>query len=176
MMSRNGAGSRLLTGKSWKGTLEGDRGNKAMSVEAVRLLKTQDLGYIRTMRQVIAKEVTRLEQQLVMARGPDAEADDDEVAPRKILFMDDEEEREATMLETLEAEQEQEQDGNGKSASGERNVAKIQRKLENAKDKQNALNEAEAALDTQRAKMAKTATSGGETRSGKKIKVKTRKR
>ncbi|USP79047.1 hypothetical protein yc1106_06321 [Curvularia clavata] len=43
-----------------------DRGNKALSVDVVKLLKTQDAGYIRTMLQVTRKEIEELERKLVM--------------------------------------------------------------------------------------------------------------
>ena len=44
----------------------GDRGNKALSVDVVKLLKTQDVGYIRTMLQMIRKEREELEQKMVL--------------------------------------------------------------------------------------------------------------
>lgn len=43
-----------------------DRGNKALSVDVVKLLKTQDAGYIRTMLQMVRKEREELEQRLVL--------------------------------------------------------------------------------------------------------------
>ncbi|KAH7166743.1 small-subunit processome [Fusarium sp. MPI-SDFR-AT-0072] len=202
MMSRKGPGSKIQDGKRWSGTVEGDRGNKAMDVETVRLLKTQDIGYIRTMRQVVAKEVARLEEQVVLTRGFDKldedEDDEDEgsdsefdfatapsrpKAPRKIVFMDDEEQREETILD-LEDEDDADKtfegfdDDKKKEAEFERAKAlrRLRRQLENARKKLKALTDAEGELEIQRAKMAKTATSGGTTRKGKKIMVRTRKR
>ncbi|KAL9570168.1 hypothetical protein ACKAV7_005676 [Fusarium commune] len=202
MMSRKGPGSKIQDGKRWSGTVEGDRGNKAMDVETVRLLKTQDIGYIRTMRQVVAKEVARLEEQVVLTRGFDKldedEDDEDEgsdsefdfatapsrpKAPRKIVFMDDEEQREETILD-LEDEDDADKtfegfdDDKKKEAEFERAKAlrRLRRQLENARKKLKALRDAEGELEIQRAKMAKTATSGGTTRKGKKIMVRTRKR
>ncbi|KAG5940802.1 Small subunit (SSU) processome component [Claviceps pazoutovae] len=212
MMSRKGPGSRIQNGKRWDGTVEGDRGNKALSVETVRLLKTQDIGYIRTMRQVLVKEITRLEQQVVLTRGLDRlDDDDDDVdgaddedndlsdddmpmpsrpkAARKIVFLDDEEERQGTMLERLEAEQEDHEEEENHAPGGDKdkeeddeeferakNLRRLKRQLANAKMKVQAFNDAEAALDVQRAKMAKTATSGGQSRRGKKLFVRARKR
>ncbi|KAK2595645.1 hypothetical protein QQS21_006616 [Conoideocrella luteorostrata] len=210
MMSRKGPGSRIKDGKSWDGTVQGDRGNKSLSVDTVRLLKTQDMGYIRTMRQVVVKEIARLEEQVVLTRGldhldDDDDDEDDEVdsddgenlpmpskpkAARKIVFLDDEEEREATMLEKLEAEQsDDDEDGSKDANAGKedevksdeeferaRSLRRLKRQLENANKKLKVLTDAETALDVQRAKMAKTATSGGQTRRGKKIMVRTRKR
>ncbi|OWY51991.1 U3 small nucleolar RNA-associated protein 11 [Alternaria alternata] len=43
-----------------------DRGNKALSMEVVKLLKTQDAGYIRTMLQQTRKEREEVEQRLIM--------------------------------------------------------------------------------------------------------------
>jgi U3 small nucleolar RNA-associated protein 11 len=45
----------------------GDRGNKALSMDVVKLLKTQDVGYIRTMLQMVRKEREELEQKMVLA-------------------------------------------------------------------------------------------------------------
>ncbi|KAG5938812.1 Small subunit (SSU) processome component [Claviceps monticola] len=212
MMSRKGPGSRIQNGKRWDGTVEGDRGNKALSVETVRLLKTQDIGYIRTMRQVLVKEIARLEQQVVLTRGLDRlDDDDDDVdgaddedndlsdddmplpsrpkAARKIVFLDDEEEHQGTMLERLEAEQEDHEEEENHAPGGDKdqeeddeeferakNLRRLKRQLANAKMKVQAFNDAEAALDVQRAKMAKTATSGGQSRRGKKLFVRARKR
>ncbi|KAG6023129.1 Small subunit (SSU) processome component [Claviceps sp. Clav32 group G5] len=213
MMSRKGPGSRIQNGKRWDGTVEGDRGNKALSVETVRLLKTQDIGYIRTMRQVLVKEIARLEQQVVLTRGLDRLDDDDDddedgaddednnlsdddmpmpsrpKAARKIVFLDDEEERQGAMLERLEAEQEDHEEEKNNAPGGDKdqeeddeeferakNLRRLKRQLANAKMKVQAFNDAEAALDVQRAKMAKTATSGGQSRRGKKLFVRARKR
>ncbi|KAF5547457.1 u3 small nucleolar RNA-associated 11 [Fusarium mexicanum] len=201
MMSRKGPGSRIQDGKRWSGTVEGDRGNKAMDVETVRLLKTQDLGYVRTMRQVVAKEVARLEEQVVLTRGFDKldedEDDEDEGSdsefdfaaapsrpkePRKIVFMDDEEQREETILDLEEDDADKTFEGfddeKKKEEEFERAKAlrRLRRQLENARKKLKALTDAEGELEIQRAKMAKTATSGGTTRKGKKIMVRTRKR
>ncbi|GAO16599.1 uncharacterized protein UV8b_01462 [Ustilaginoidea virens] len=213
MLSRKGPGSRINNGKSWDGTVEGDRGNKSLSVEAVRLFKTQDMGYVRTMRQVIAKEVARLEEQVVLTRGLDhldeeeeeeEEEDDKEglavrrkakaTAPRKIVFVDSEEDREAAAQggraaepegrsiedggenEDEDEDEDDDVDEDGAEVTRAKWLRRLKRQLENAKQKLKALGDAEVALDVQRAKMAKTATSGGYTRRGKKIMVRTRKR
>ncbi|KAF2127863.1 U3 small nucleolar RNA-associated protein 11 [Dothidotthia symphoricarpi CBS 119687] len=52
-----------------KGKKVADRGNTALSMEVVKLLKTQDAGYIRTMLQMARKERVELEQRLVMEEG-----------------------------------------------------------------------------------------------------------
>ncbi|KAH7390749.1 U3 snoRNP-associated protein-like protein Utp11 [Phaeosphaeria sp. MPI-PUGE-AT-0046c] len=46
-----------------------DRGNQALSVDVVKLLKTQDAGYIRTMLQMVRKEREEVERKLVLEEG-----------------------------------------------------------------------------------------------------------
>ncbi|KAL2675634.1 hypothetical protein Neosp_011824 [[Neocosmospora] mangrovei] len=205
MLSRKGPGNRVKDGKKWSGTVQGDRGNKVLDVDTVRLLKTQDIGYIRTMRQVVAKEVAKLEEQVVLTRGFDKldedeeeqEDDDDSEfdfatapskpkAPRKIVFMDDEEQRENAILQKMEDDDEDAADKTFEGFDDEekeeadlqraKSLRRLQLQLENARKKLNTLKTAEEELEIQRAKMAKTATSGGTTRKGKKIMVRTRKR
>lgn len=206
MMSRKGAGSRIKDGRSWTGTIEGDRGNTNLDVDTVRLLKTQDMGYIRTMRQVAAKQVAQLEEQVVITKGfdrldeddnednDDFDDDDDMMpmptkpkAPRKIVFLDDEEEQEEAVQDHLDQEEDAADELEGledgdKEKRGDteferaKSLRRLQKELDNARKKLKALTDAENALGVQRAKMAKTATSGGVTRRGKKIMVRTRKR
>ncbi|EDO03438.1 hypothetical protein SS1G_05919 [Sclerotinia sclerotiorum 1980 UF-70] len=52
----------VKTGKKYTGTVNGDRGNQVLDQDAVRLFKTQDLGYVRTMRNKALKEVEELEK------------------------------------------------------------------------------------------------------------------
>lgn len=73
MMSRKGPvrGAAVSSkGRKWDGIVDGDRGSlKGMDVDVSRLLKTQDLGYLRTARNVGAKEVKALEERVVALRG-----------------------------------------------------------------------------------------------------------
>jgi len=74
-----------------------DRGNQALSTEVVKLLKTQDAGYIRTMLQIARKERESLEQKLVLEKEGEARAlkDGDAVKKRKHrVFVENEEEQE----------------------------------------------------------------------------------
>jgi U3 small nucleolar RNA-associated protein 11 len=198
MMSRKGPGSSVTRGKAFTGMVDGDRGNKAMDVDTVRLLKTQDLGYIRTMRNVAAKEMRELEERFVLAGGAeqveigeDYEDSDDDMGPstsqpqkpKKIVFFDAPEERE----QALEAQAEDEDDDMGDDEDGEDEQAvaarrkaqvleKLGQRLKAAKKKLKALADAEYELELQQAKMAKTATSGGITKSGRRLRVRERKR
>ncbi|KAJ0303433.1 hypothetical protein COL5a_011369 [Colletotrichum fioriniae] len=208
MLSRNSMGSRLKDGRKWSGTVAGDRGNKAMDMDTVRLLKTQDVGYIRTTRNVISKEVRRLEEQIVLIGGIDAanhNGDDDDLdsdsdaeesvrkptGPRKIVFLDAAEaeakaksaEKAAMDLDDeaedgFEGFDDAEGDDGDEDAteSREKQLARLRLQLQNAKKKLKVLTKAEQGLEVQRAKMAKSATSGGTTRKGKKIMVRARKR
>ncbi|KAJ0166985.1 putative U3 small nucleolar RNA-associated protein 11 [Colletotrichum tanaceti] len=206
MLSRNSMGSRLKDGRKWSGAVAGDRGNKAMDMETVRLLKTQDVGYVRTMRNVISKEVKRLEEQVVLVGGIEAasqnddegnDSDDDDAidtrpaAPRKIVFLDGTEakakaaQQEAMDLDGDGSDEDEfkgfddDKEDNGKDdaqTQKEKTLQRLRLQLQNAKKKLKVLAKAEEGLEIQRAKMAKTATSGGTTKKGKKIMVRTRKR
>ncbi|KAK2014900.1 U3 small nucleolar RNA-associated protein 11 [Colletotrichum eremochloae] len=203
MLSRNSMGSRVKDGRKWSGTVAGDRGNKAMDMETVRLLKTQDVGYVRTMRNVISKEVKRLEEQIVLVGGTEAAShngdnvdnSDDEIdtrplAPRKIVFLDSAEDKADAAQEEamdLDGEEGDEDEFEGfdddykdtnddAQAQKEKALQRLRLQLQNAKKKLKVLAKAEEGLEIQRAKMAKTATSGGTTKKGKKIMVRARKR
>lgn len=205
MLSRGKfSADKLSSGKRWTGTVAGDRGNKAMDVDTVRLLKTQDIGYLRTMRNVAAKEVARLQEKAIIAgafAGIDSNADDededdfdseeDEAPPRetktskpkKIVFAESEEEVDKVLPEQDDddtdmddySEDFDEKKDEEKMKKRE-NVERLRRKLQVAKKKLKALTDAENELEEQRAKMAKTATYGGITKKGKKLKVRERKR
>ncbi|RFU73630.1 u3 small nucleolar rna-associated 11 [Trichoderma arundinaceum] len=194
MMSRKGPGAKIKVGRSWNGRVEGDRGNNTgLDTDTVRLLKTQDLAYVRTMKQVAVKELARLEEQVVLTKGLDQldEEDDDDDddfddfndgasrrrsnsnAPRKIVFMDDEAQRDEVLQDEGETTKREDQD---KAFERAENLRGLKRKLEHSRKKVKSLMTAESKLEVQQAKMAKTATSGGSTRRGKKIMVRQRKR
>ena len=56
----------MMSTKSDGGRKVADRGNKALAMDVVKLLKTQDVGYVRTMLQVVRKERQRLEEEIVL--------------------------------------------------------------------------------------------------------------
>ena len=204
MLSRQ-MSTKWSHGNKWSGLVNGDRGNKALSVDAVRLLKTQDVGYLRTMRSVAQKEVKQREERLALAmalskqnssQGDDEldfDFDDDDMddeddepnaakRPTKIVFMDDVDERDQAVQAQRdagkdEAEDDEEDDGaDGDELTEKEKIAMLQRKLQNAKKRLKALVEAEEELQAQRARMAKTPSYSGITKSGKKVKVRERKR
>jgi U3 small nucleolar RNA-associated protein 11 len=167
-MSRKGPS----TGKHGDGTVAGDRGNVALSQDAVRLFKTQDLGYVRTMRNKTAKEVAELEQRVVGIKGEG----------RKVVFVDDEvEQRERLEEGDVDMDDEDEDAEVDPEARRlrrlkEREEDRLEARLANARQRLKALTEAEEALDLQRAKMAKSPTVGGVNKQGIKFKVRERKR
>lgn len=206
MMSRGFSSGKFAGGKKWTGTVAGDRGNKALDIDTVRLLKTQDLGYLRTMRNVVAKEVAELEQKVAIAAafaGVDADAEDEEQggfeseedeAPRKaksqlkskkIVFAETVEEMEEKLPEADEDDEDDDMDSDFEAFEAEKspeekrraaNAERLRRKLRHAKKKLKTLTDAETELEMQRSRMAKTATVGGVTKKGKTFKVRERKR
>ncbi|KAF2091138.1 U3 small nucleolar RNA-associated protein 11 [Saccharata proteae CBS 121410] len=62
-----------LTNKA-TGTKVGDRGNKALSTDVIKLLKTQDVGYVRTTLQKVRKERARVEEGFVLEEEGGVEA------------------------------------------------------------------------------------------------------
>lgn len=204
MMSRKGPGNALSQGKRWSGTVNGDRGNKVLDNDTVRLLKTQDVGYVRTVRNSALKEVKALEERVVGLGGSldaqiggDDEFDDDEefggpknTKPKKTVFTEGEEERDeliqreanktTTGGEDIDMGEEDDADKDPEALRAEQReklLEKLQRRLQNARKKLRILARTEHELELQRANMSKTPTSGnGVTKSGKKFKVRERKR
>ena len=171
MLSRSGP---TTTGKNRTGTVNGDRGNQVLSQEASRLFKTQDIAYVRTMRNQTSKEVADLEEKVNGMGGGTG---------KKVVFVDDEEDMELRVQEG-EWEQEAEEEKEAGLSVEEKSLRKLQRrereKLENklgvARERLAALTEAEEALEMQRARMAKSPTVGGTNKNGVKFKVRERKR
>lgn len=168
-----------------------------LGMDTVRLLKTQDLGYLRTIRSIAAKEVKQREERLTLAiamrrggahqRSDDDDDDDEEDAdeeplvddqPRKIVFADTAEERDEAMKEQehQDAEGDAESEDELSESDQKETPESLRRKLQNAKTRLKAIEDAEEELQLQRAKMAKTKTYGGITKDGKPVKVRERKR
>ena len=185
MLSRKGP---TTTGKNRTGTVNGDRGNEVLNQDAVRLFKTQDLGYVRTMRNKAAKEVALLESRAKGIRGEGKKVVwvDDEAEQRRIAgdLEDDDADMDSDDFEGFEEDEDDEDKDEPEISIEEKNRRKLQRretqKLENrldvARERLKALTQAEEALDLQRAKMTKSPTVGGTNKDGVKFKVRDRKR
>ena len=81
----------MLSSKSKDGKKIVDRGNPVLSQDAVKLLKTQDSGYLRTMIQKTRKALERLEQEFVLWEGKGPEVLGQEVGERggeHVVFAD----------------------------------------------------------------------------------------
>jgi U3 small nucleolar RNA-associated protein 11 len=169
MMSRQGPSTM---GKGRTGTVNGDRGNEVLSQDAVRLFKTQDLGYVRTMRNKTLKEVEELERR---SKGIKAEG-------KKIVFVDREEDLRRIVEQSADVDGDDNMDEDDTPEDEdlrelqEAEADKVESKLAVARQRLKALTEAEQALEMQRAKMAKSTTVGGVTKAGVKFKVRERKR
>lgn len=86
MSSRTHNGGRKLA----------DRGNKALTQEAVKLLKTQDAGYLRTMAQKTRKERERLEKDYLLGEGKGVRVlgqNAEDVAGEHLVFVESREEQ-----------------------------------------------------------------------------------
>lgn len=156
----------------------------------MRLYKTQDLGYVRTMRNKAQKEVDELETRVIGITGQG----------RKVVWVDMDEQLEKRKEKKLEQhvdmdmdikmdlDRDWESDEEGEVVKEEdlhmkrsrklreREAEKLESKLDTAKKRLKALTEAEEALDLQRAKMGKSPTVGGVNKHGVKFKVRERKR
>ncbi|KAG0651313.1 U3 small nucleolar RNA-associated 11 [Hyphodiscus hymeniophilus] len=163
------------TGKKGTGTIKGDRGNAVLGQDAVRLFKTQDLGYVRTMRNKTQREVDDLERRVTGIRGHG----------QKIVFVEDEGEQHGRM----DADEDMDEESDDEDHEGDVDLAakklrklhekeadKLESKLTVARQRLKALAEAEEALDLQRARMAKSPAVGGVNKNGMKFKVRERKR
>ena len=63
----------MLSSKSKQGRKLADRNNPVLSHDAVKLLKTQDSGYLRTMLQKTRRALEKLEQEFVLRDGQGAD-------------------------------------------------------------------------------------------------------
>ncbi|KAI9734032.1 MAG: hypothetical protein M1818_006970 [Claussenomyces sp. TS43310] len=194
MLSRKGP---VSTGKNTTGTVNSDRGNKQLDQETVRLLKTQDLGYIRTMRNKTMKEVEAAER---LARGikwegratvyVDTEEEQIDKSERvgRVSRLDVSEEDRGDEDEDLDGMDDKLWDTGPKGVNvAETKEARLQQKaqerratrslarLESSKARLKVLTDAEVALDLQRAKMAKSVTVGGVNKNGVRFKIRERK-
>lgn len=187
MMSRSGGAITVGNKGKSTGTVDGKREAQVLSQEAVRLFKTQDLAYVRTMRNQVRKEVETLERRLVGFGGGEEGG-----KGKKVVFCEsvDEVDERIGDDESEEDEEDEEETPDEKEAkkqkkirAAERDLRRLQRRekekvenrLEVARQRLKALTEAETALDLQRAKMSKTPSIGGVNKDGVKFKVRGRK-
>jgi U3 small nucleolar RNA-associated protein 11 len=195
MLSRKGP---VSTGKNTTGTVNSDRGNTQLDQETVRLLKTQDLGYIRTMRNKAMKEVKAAERLVtgikwkgratVFVDAEEEQVDKSEHVGRVSRFVVSEEDR-GYEYDDLEGMDDKLWDAGPMGANvavneeailqqkaQERRATRLLARLEAAKARLKVLTDVEDALDLQRAKLAKSVTVGGINKYGVRFKIRERKR
>jgi len=88
----------MLSSRSRGGRKISDRGNPVLSQDAVKLLKTQDSGYLRTMLSKTRRAIQKLEQEFVLREGRGAEVLGGSVDPDEalhVVFVDSREEQKA---------------------------------------------------------------------------------
>ena len=86
----------MLSSKSRKGRKLADRGNPSLSHDAVKLLKTQDAGYLQTMIQKTRRAIRKLEQEFVLRAGEGVDVlggREQSGRGQHLIFVDDEEEQ-----------------------------------------------------------------------------------
>lgn len=183
----------------------GDRGNKALTMDAVRLLKTQDAGYLRIIAQKARRETDALEH-AVLLDGPQGTprvpgAQDAREKPGHMVFVGSREEQRAFKPDhgrrshgrednakgdhnrdndTADAEPDEQEEDHEHPDAADPNASKLfQRRnarLEAARARRKQIDAAVAELDLQRAKMAKHPSVGGVNKWGVKWRVRERKK
>jgi U3 small nucleolar RNA-associated protein 11 len=186
-----------------RGEANSGGGGKVLSQDVVRLMKTQDQGYLQTMLQRTRKELSRLEEDVLLGEtGVRTEPDggarkvvfDDEGLPVLDGDMDLSDLDESLDLEDFNMDsgfldEEDEEDGSGEEESDDEDLTSEERlaksrkkhslsvkrkKLDALKEQEDKLSAALEGLGHQRAQMA--GTIGGVNKSGVKFKARQRKR
>jgi U3 small nucleolar RNA-associated protein 11 len=151
----------MMSSKTLNGVKVGDRGNKALSHDVVMLLKTQDVGYIRTVLQKTKIERRKAESAAILKDTVETTA-----KPRKIFVDSIEQQADYVNQDAAEAE-----DDSDNSDSDGKPVPEPLRAL---KKRERELTTALHELEIQRAKMSHSI--GGINKDGVKYKVRARKR
>jgi hypothetical protein len=162
------------------GRLLADRGNKSLSQDVVRLLKTQDAGYLRTKLQIERKRQEKLGQMWSLNKSGDSTALSSTLAGKHTLYTEDEaleeyEDSSATLAESPEPPK----IPPAKFADEEirqKTLSDRARLLHMSRIREKQLRIAEQELLVQRAMMGKSATVSGKTRTGLTWKPRERKR
>ena len=178
----------MMSGKTHdKGRKLADRGNKTLSHAAVKLMKTQDAGYLRTMLQQTRKELERVEQEVVL--GPEQSTSSAipltlmagvVIKGQKIRYVDSAD-RQLAVVSDENAPQDTIEDMEEHESRELPAIGKKKKKVSDARmsrllllrERETALAEAEKELELQRAKMGNNM--GGVNKNGVKWRVKQRK-
>lgn len=163
----------------------GSGGHVALSDEAIRLLKTQDAGYLGTVLQQTKRERQKVMERAALLEAGVAGPGEQDAKPldvrRRKRF--DEDGNEITLSPAVKGEEDAEgQIGNGPpdwevvgaKRRRRREVQSLRRRIDALHEKERQLGQALEAVETQRAKMA--GTLGGVNKAGVKFKPRERKR
>lgn len=157
---------------------------RGLSHEAIKLLKTQDAGYLRTVGEKVRREMEKVEQEVrlqegmkeVLGGGKEAkkeEEDEDEddefdfgdevedIKPKKLVFADDREEQK--VLKQRRLLRDEEEDHMDESDDGDDSFGQQQQKQQQKKSRKQLEAEREALVNERRArKLRKRATEARE--------------
>ena len=165
-----------------KGRKVADRGNKSLSQETVKLLKTQDAGYLRIMAEKTRRARERAEQSYIIPKNTSKES---KSPNERIVFVENRE----TQISLASQIQDQLKNSNSQAEHAKhafefgqkkylkkrkRNQEAQQSRLRQLKLREKELLVATQQLDLQRARMAKSV--GGITKAGVRWKIRERKR
>lgn len=150
-------------------------GTKALNADVVKLMKTQDAAYLRTMLQQTKREREKVAEDVITANVgvPSAVKD----TGRRRLFGDDEEDITPVVHSThspILSEQESGSEDEKEMQPADRLLAAKRRKLRRLEEREQDLSTALQEVEQQQARMAGTV--GGMNKNGVKFKVRQRKR
>ena len=166
---------------------ENSGGGKVLSEEVVKLMKTQDVGYLRTMLQQTRRERERVQQEVVSGEVG-VKVDLPTPTGKRMVFGDEDENKEAhptpknhrtaddtdDWLSSNESDAENDENLSPEEQRKRRTQAVRRRKLDALQDRENDLSIALSEVETQRARM--NGSIGGVNKKGVKFKVRDRKR
>ena len=166
---------------------ENSGGGKVLSEEVVRLMKTQDVGYLRTMLQQTRRERERLHQEVVTG-DVGVKVDMPSPTRKRVVFGDEDENKAAQptpksyrsiddtddWLSEDESDAENDENLSPEEQRKRRTQAARRRKLDALQDREHDLSIALSEVETQRAKM--NGSIGGVNNNGVRFKVRGRKR
>lgn len=126
----------------------GARESQSLSLEAAKLLKTQDAGYLRVVGERIRREMERLEKDVKLQEGIqevlggkdyDSDDDDERGKPKKVVFAESrEEQREiGRRLEEGEDEDDEDEEMDDGEDDGEESFGQQQKRREQEEEKKN---------------------------------------
>lgn len=167
--------------------VENSGGGKIQEAEVIKLMKTQDVGYLRTMLQQTKRERERLEQEVVR-RDVGVRVETPTALGKRIVFGEDVENEPAMSKRTKheqangmdawlfedESELKCDDDGSPEEQQKRRVQSKRRKKLAALTDRENDLATALGEVETQRAKM--NGSTDGINKKGVKFKVRNRER